>query len=351
MPRVIHIIGGDAPAEMFAQVLALGGPDETIVSIGPPRGFGQIDRKIISLRAPLDISPLVSLQFRKLIGDADLIHAWSPAAAEAAQWSTRGKSVLLSLANLRGVHQSDIAIAGVFDGMWSLTVPTGAQRRVLITLGIDPHRVFVLPPPAEPNDNAEGDRSSARDKLGLDNGQFLLLAAGEMIHGNGHKRACWAHAMSRILTDQTRLIFPGCGPSRQAIETFARTTEHEHEIFFSSGRLSRAEAFAASDTAIFLQDHDCGVGAIIDAMARGLPILASDLPEISDCAPHGQASLLSPPGDMRQATDNLLTLLRDTKLREKLGREASILASKHFTRDIVATSLGSIYSTVVSGRS
>ena len=77
MARVIHIIGADAPAEMLDQVLALTDPGETIVSIGPLRGSGQIDRKIISLRAPLDLAPLVSLQFRKLIGTADVIHAWA----------------------------------------------------------------------------------------------------------------------------------------------------------------------------------------------------------------------------------------------------------------------------------
>ncbi|MCP4376080.1 MAG: hypothetical protein GY794_07910, partial [bacterium] len=46
MARVIHIIGADAPAEMVGQVLALSDPGETIVSIGPLRWSGQIDRKI-----------------------------------------------------------------------------------------------------------------------------------------------------------------------------------------------------------------------------------------------------------------------------------------------------------------
>jgi glycosyltransferase involved in cell wall biosynthesis len=157
--------------------------------------------------------------------------------------------------------------------------------------------------------------------------------------------------MARILTDHTRLVFPGSGPARQATEAFARSTGYDREIFFTGESLSPPDVLAAADAAIFLQTHDCGVGALADAMARGLPILASNRPEIADCAPAGQAALLSTPGDMRQAADNLLTLAGDAKLRRQLGRKASILAAEQFAPEIAATTLRTIYSTVVSGRS
>ncbi|MDP6543957.1 MAG: glycosyltransferase family 4 protein [Phycisphaerae bacterium] len=348
MAHAIHIIGDDAPADMLAQACALASPSETVVSIGPVRQF---DRETVSLRAPLGSAALASLQLRKLTGDADLLHAWSPAAAETARWAAQGRSVLLSLSHLRGIHQVDIAISGVFDGLWTLTVPTDAQRRELIALGLDPKRVFVLPPIAEANGDANRRRTSTRGELGIDNGQFLLAAGGEMVHANGHKQACWAHAMARIITDQTRLVFPASGPARGAIEAFARSTGHDSEIFFTAGNLSPSDALAAADAAVFLQRHDCGVGALADAMACGLPILATNRPEIADCTTDRRAALLSPPGDMRQAADNLLTLARDAKLRKTLGREASILAAEKFAPDIAAATLRSIYSTVVSGRS
>ena len=351
MARAIHIIGADAPADMLAQAAALAAANETIVSIGPARRRPQFDRQTVSLRAPLGSAALAGLQLRGLTRDAELLHAWSPAAAAAARWAARGRSVLLSLPHLRGLHQADVAISGVFDRLWTLTVPTDAQRRVLITLGLGPERVFVLPPAAEPNGDADRRRGSVRGQLGLDNGQFLLAAGGEMVHANGHKPACWAHAMARILTDRTRLVFPGSGPARQAIEAFARSTGYDREIFFTAESLSPPDVLAAADAAVFLQRHDCGVGALAAAMACGLPILASDRPEIAACAPPGRAALLSPPGDMRQAADNLLTLARDAKLRKKLGREASILAAEQFAPDIASVTLRTIYSALVSGRS
>ena len=351
MDSVIHIIGSDTPADMLNAVAALAGDRNTIVSIGPAPRKEQFNRKTISVRAPLGKAPLAGLQLRKLTNDAELLHAWSLAAASACQWTTSGKCVLLSLPHLRGVHQADIAISGAFDGLWTLTVPTEAQHRVLIALGLHPKCVFVLPPTAKPPDDAPAKRIRIRDKLGLDDHHFLLAAGGEMVHANGHKQACWARAIARILTDHTRLVFPGNGPARRAVETFAQSTGHQREIFFTGGLLDPLDVLSASDAAIFLQRHDCGVGALVDAMACGLPILASDRPEIADCTSHQRAAMLSPPGDMRQAAHNLLTLARDKELRETLGREASILARERFAPDITSTKLSAIYSSVLSGRS
>ncbi|MDP6635623.1 MAG: glycosyltransferase family 4 protein [Phycisphaerae bacterium] len=351
MAGVIHIIGADTSADMLRQAAALPGEQDTIVSIGPVRRGEGFDRDTVSIRAPLGSGTLAGLQLSRFPNDAELLHAWSPSAATTAQWAARGRPILLSLPHLRGVHQADIAISGCFDGLWTLTTPTDPQRRVLIALGLDPKRVFVLPPTAQYHGNPNERRAEIRNELGLDDRHFLLAAAGEMVHANGHKQACWAHAMARILTDHTRLVFPGSGPARRAIETFARSTGHIGEIFFTGERLDPSDVLTAADAAIFLHRHDCGVGALAGAMACGLPTLASGRPEIADCAPDRRAALLSPPGDMRRAADDLLTLARDTELQKTLGREASILAAEKFAPDVTRTRLRTIYSTVLSGRS
>jgi glycosyltransferase involved in cell wall biosynthesis len=351
MDGVIHIISADAPADMLALARTLTGPGDTVISIGAAPSKELFNRKTISVRAPLGNAPLAGLQLRKLTRNAKILHAWSPAAASAAQWTPRHKSIIFSLPHLRGVHQADIAISGAFDGLWTLTVPTDAQRRVLIALGLHPKRIMVLPPSAEAPNDAMEKRARVREELGLDDRHFLLAAAGEMVHANGHKQACWAHAMARILTDQTRIVFPGTGPARSAVETFARSTGHQREIFFTGGRLDPIDVLSGSDAAIFLQRHDCGVGALADAMSCSLPIIASNRPEIADCTQDRRAALLSTPGDMRQAADHVLTLGGDEKLRKELGAESAKLAAEKFTPSAACEKSQEIYSSVLSGPS
>ena len=135
------------------------------------------------------------------------------------------------------------------------------------------------------------------------------------------------------------------------MESFSRSTGNELEIIFTSERFDQTAVLSASDAAVLLQTHDCGVGALADAMACELPILGSRRPEIAEYAPNRRAALLSTPGDMRQATDNLLNLARDAELRRKLAGQAALLAQEQFDRDAVSAKLQAIYSTVLSGRS
>jgi len=121
-------------------------------------------------------------------------------------------------------------------------------------------------------------------------------------------------------------------------------------VFFTAGEIPPTDVLAASDAAVFLQRQDCGVRPIAEAMACGLPVLAADRPEIAHCAPDRRAALLSPPGDMRHAADNLLTLVKDSELRQSLGRRAADMASENFDPDRTRTELDAIYSSVLSGR-
>jgi hypothetical protein len=349
MNGVIHIISADAPAEMLANASTAAGDQDTIVSIGPTPRRWQFDRKTIHVHTPLGNAPLAGLQLRKLIAQAELIHAWSQTAASAAQWAATKKPIIFSLPHLRGPHQTDIAISGCFDGLWKLTVPTEAQRRMLITLGLSPKNVFALPPTASPHSDPQTARQETRAKLGLDEHHFLLAAPGDMARSKRHKHACWAQAMALILSDTTRLVFPGRGPKKRAIESFARSTGHHQEIFFTAGDMAPKDVLAASDAAIFLQRHDSGVGALANAMACGLPILATNRPEIEELAPSGTAALTSRPGDMRQATDNLLTLASDKNLQQKLGAQSALLAKKQFAPAITQAAQTSIYSSLLAG--
>ena len=351
MDSVIHIIGSDTSADMLRQVDALAGPGDTIVSIGPVRRHKGFDRKCVDVRTVFGSGAVAAVGIRKLTGSAAAVHAWSPQAASAAQWSAKAMPIVLSMPHLRQVHQTDIAISGCFDGLWSLTVPTDSHRRVLIALGLDPGRVFVLPPSAGTCDASSERRSRIRSQLGLDEDCFLLAAGGQMIHANGHKQACWAHAMARILNENVRLVFPSGGPARKMVENFARSTGYPREVFFTAERMPATDVFTAADAAVFLQRHDCGVGALADAMACGLCVLGADRPEIADCAPDSSAALLSPPSDMRQATDNLLTLASDAELRRRLGRQAAILAAEKFDPNATRAKLKAIYSTVLSRHS
>lgn len=69
--------------------------------------------------------------------------------------------------------------------------------------------------------------------------------------------------------------------------------------------------------------------AIMEAMASGLPILASAVGGVPDLVEEGQTGLLVPPNDARSLAIALQGLARNRILRERLGRAAAISAERY----------------------
>jgi len=253
---------------MLSQACALAGAGETIVSIGPPPAPWRLGRETVQVRTPVGSARLAGAELRRVARDAELLHAWSPPAAAAARVAAGRTPILLSVSHLRPIHQADAIVSGVFDKLWSLTVPTAAQHQTLVTLGLDRESVFVLPPAVRKPDSPRRARREVRRLLGVDDDSVLLAAPTEMLHTAGHKEACWAHAMARILVDNLRLICPGRGPAEQAARDFAASTGYADEIFFTAERFARSDVLAAADAGVFLHPRDSGVGALAEQWPR-----------------------------------------------------------------------------------
>jgi glycosyltransferase involved in cell wall biosynthesis len=78
--------------------------------------------------------------------------------------------------------------------------------------------------------------------------------------------------------------------------------------------LAQADLFALSS------DHEGFGNVLVEAMALGVPVVATDCPYgPREILAGGQYGLLVPPGDERALADGLLSLLRDSDARSRLS--------------------------------
>jgi len=68
---------------------------------------------------------------------------------------------------------------------------------------------------------------------------------------------------------------------------------------------------------------------LIEAMATGRPIVATNIPGYASVVTHGEEGLLVPPRTVKPLADALLTLLNDKHRREQMGQKAIITARKY----------------------
>ena len=333
---------------MLSQAAALAGEGDRIISAGPAPRPERFARDVMPVRATPNVAVLLARQIRGPAEGMDLVHAWSASAARAARAARL--PVLVSLPCLGADGELDLLLGGLFDRLWRVTVPTESGRKRLVRLGALEDDVFVLPPAADPIDDAPVRRGRIRKALGLGPSEFLLAAPSEMTLPAGHKAASWAHAMARLFLPQLRLLLPGGGPAEKSVRRFAGTTGYDGEVFFTGHRFGMSDILASADAALFLHERPCGVGALAAAMAAGLPIAATACGDIAECAPHSSAAMLSPPRDVRAATANLVRLAEAEGLRRRLACEAADRARERFRPPAVRARLDGIYAELLARR-
>jgi len=247
MPNVLHVIDADTPRDALDQLALLADERGRIVSIGPPPNTRR-DLTVASVRRPLGSAVLAAHDLRRVALEPDVVHAWSPAAAQAARRAARaaGCGLVISLVTGRAVEAG--SLGPLFKRLCTgrqratLTVPTEHSRRVLLNRGLPAEAAAVLPPAAEPIGDRDARRRRTREQLGLGNRAVLLVAPAQMTRWAGHKYAAWVHGILRQIVDHVRLMLPGSGPVAQHVRFFANTTGYDDEVGgLRHGRRPRAD--------------------------------------------------------------------------------------------------------------
>lgn len=351
MAIALHIVDAGARADVLDQLARLAGHADRVVSVGPaPRV--PLPLPVRPVHRPLGSARLAAWRMRPLAEGVDVLHAWSPVAAAAGRELTLacGKALVVSLPSAGPPREAERLRQRVGPGLLGLAVPTRAARAALIRAGLPEAFVHVLPPAADGIADRQATRAAVRASLGVAAGDCLVAAPDPMVRHAGHDIAAWAHAIAREAHGPVRLLLPGDGPHAAAVRFFAGTTGHDDEIHLTGGLLSRDEALAAADVAVFFHVRSVGVATLASAMAAGLPIAASATAEIAECVADGVSALLVPPNDPLAASAAMLRLVEEGDFARRLGQAARRAAKRLFDLAACRRRLDAIYAALIAAR-
>lgn len=138
------------------------------------------------------------------------------------------------------------------------------------------------------------------------------------------------------------LLLIGDGVDRARIEARAAKSPHVGRIHFA-GQQSDVWPYLRLARLFTLPSLSEGSpNVILEAMAAGLPIAASNIGGIPDLVPHDVAALLSAPGDSDALAQSFEALLGDAALAQRLGRQALARVTQ-FTPEAYRARLTAIY--------
>lgn len=218
------------------------------------------------------------------------------------------------------------------------------------------HRVTFVT--AEARAAFEAAHGASRDRhLVIENGVLVMPVAprpprarlrvgtvGRLVELKGQRLVFDAIAgLDRDARDRVELHVFGDGPERAGLVEYARAALPDVPVAFHGTVLDRDAIYDAIDVLAVGSRMEGHSMAIMEAMARGVPAIATDVGGNPRLVRDGETGLLVPAGDAAAIRRALAALLADPGLLARLGRASHALIAARHSLDAVVAEYHALY--------
>ena len=139
------------------------------------------------------------------------------------------------------------------------------------------------------------------------------------------------------------LVLAGDGPERTGLEALARELGLGNAVEFP-GKIDDVPRLLAAAGLYVQASHQEGLpNAVLEAMASGLAVVATEVSGHEDVVKHGCTGLLVPPDDPEALAAAVQTLFDDAALRRRMGEAGRRAITQTYCADIVTARLLALY--------
>lgn len=241
---------------------------------------------------------------------------------------------------------------GRLAGATLLTNAFSAQGRLARWAGWPNAEIRVIPNGVDPalfSRPDEDRRRVVRQSLGLGQADFVIGTVGRLAPV---KRPEWLLEVFEKAAAQapaSHLVFVGDGSLREGLIAKAAMAGLARRVHVIGQRPDVAELLAAFDLFALGSASEAHCTALLEAMAAGLPCLATNVGDNALLLEEGFAGVLVDPEDERAMEFALLRLMGDAVERRVLSERARKRA-EHYTVDAMAHAHEEFYSDLMSGK-
>ena len=213
------------------------------------------------------------------------------------------------------------------------------EKMVLVYNGMDGNRFF---PPA--------DRTIYRQALGIegDSCVFGIVAGHRKV--KSIETAISAFRIVRDSLPNSLFLLVGDGPERGYLESEVLRLDLGSSVRFLGNRSDVERILPALDVFLLSSKTESFSNAILEAMAAGLPIIATRVGGNPECVKEGYTGLLVPPGKPIDMADAMLKLARDSEMRLLMGRLGRERILETFSYEKSRENLRKVYQDLLSGQ-
>ncbi len=242
----------------------------------------------------------------------------------------------------------------ILRGADAFVAISSAVEHELLEQGVPPGRIHRIPNgidadrfcPAEP-----GERESARQELGLPADGAIVLYTGRLVSYKGLPLLIevWSRLVERhpqaylVLVGEGGADIHSCEDELRARVSGRGKGDPEERLrpiprVVLTGAVERVERYLrAADVFVFPSEEESFGISVVEAMASGLPVVATRAGGLADIVSEESGALPVPVGDGVALEDALERLLRDPELSARLGRNGRRTARERYSIQAVGS--------------
>jgi len=210
-------------------------------------------------------------------------------------------------------------------------------------------RVSVVPSAYQPDRFHPGvDGSGVRAELAYSGAVPLIGVVGRLVADKGQDDFLRAAAMVLESRKDARFLIVGTGSRATDLEGLARTLGIGHAVRFLGFREDVPAITAALDVSV-LPSVDCDASSAVlkEALACGVPSVATSIGGAAEIVRDGETGLIVPPRQPGRLAAAILTLIENPGRAREMGRRGSQDVARRFTPERLAAETLRVYQTVV----
>lgn len=320
-------------------VLLVARPGSALVERAAERG---IAHQVLEMRGDFDPAAIVSLArlLRRVKPDAVCVNLDREIRISAAALSLSGAGArlvprrgsefplkdkwLYRRIYLGHVHRVIVNSQATYDTMLSRTPWFPRNRAVVIYNGIDFDEYDRL--------SARRDelRAGLRESLGVGSDVPVVVHVGELNERKGHRFIVEAAGPVLQNHPNANFLFVGDGDARPEIESMIAAGNLKSSFHVAGFRGDIAEILVGCDVLV-LPSRVEGFGYVmVEAMAAGLPVVATDASSMPEVVDHGVTGYLHEFADSEAIAGRLSALLADPAAARAMGRRGRDVAAQRF---------------------
>ena len=235
---------------------------------------------------------------------------------------------------------------------WSLPAADGvvtvceAFARDLSLAGVPRKRIHVqhnsirLQPTS-----SRDDAKLLRERLGIGNGESLILTVGRLSKEKAHidLLVAFDHLRKNKPDTNAKLVIVGEGPERGRLAASAASLGLSDQVIFI-GEVGNVQPYYGAADVFVLPSHSEGSPyVLLEAMAARVPVVATAVGGVPEMVAHEDSALLLPPRDPHALASATARVLDDPELAERLTNNAYTLVTTSYAPETQIRSLIKLY--------